>query len=510
MDLPQLKTMKSLQLTIPGLYGIDLHPYQKVGVAAIQSVERLILGDDVGLGKTVQSVAGVQLLHSMGVLDRRDVLVICPKGVRPDWFSTFKDHTPLTPLIGDESDQKCKFLDRQFNVLIIGHPTARIRVDLLSQRPWKMIIVDEGMFKNSNSKTFAAIRKMTDKAQRTLILNATSFEVSMGEVYSHIELTSPGLISYDRFKEQYCKVEQTRVRTKYRTTIIKEKISGPKTLNSIPELKELMNKFYIKRTAEEVSVQLPKKVRKNIRVELLPCQKAEYVEQIEQFRKKMFGPAQLLYNLLRISDGKLKNWALEPNPEKVSAKGQALQNLVQSLGNQQFIVYSTYLDPLLASAKIVKAMGKRIGFYSGENQGSRDKHLAEFKAGQRDCMFLTQAAQRGLNIQNCQHMIMMNQLYNAMARDQLEGRIRRVTSAFENVFIYNILTVDTVEQNLIEMLSQREVLSNIINDEGSGISGLTPEQLELILKPRKSLVNKKSLKNSFEIFGGKLDDESEF
>jgi SNF2 family DNA or RNA helicase len=488
MELSQIKSLKSIQLTIPGVYGLELYPFQKVGVAAVQSTPRLILGDDVGLGKTVQSISAIQLLHNTEELSRNDTLIICPKACRPDWFKTIKAHTPLTPLIGDESDKNCKYLDRKWNVLILGYPTARIRIEQLMKVPWRLIVLDEGMFKNADSKTFAAIKQMTDKAQRVLILNATSMEISLAEIYSHIELISPGLISFEDFKTRFCRIEKRYFKTIYKTLKCEEKIVGPKNIESLRELKEFMNKFYLKRTYSDVAVQLPEKIIKNIRVDLLPCQNKAYTEEIRKYQNRQIKGSELLYNLLRICDGKLGNWKDEPNPETVSAKGQALMNLVASLGNQQGIVYSTYLDPLLASAKIVKSMGKRIGFYTGQNDSTRDLHFDEFKEGKRDWLFITKAAQRGKNLENCAHMIMLNQLYNASARTQLEGRISRINSKHKNIFIYNLIAAETIEENVLDLLDQREAISGYINEDGDGFKNLTDEQVNKILKSRKSLI----------------------
>src|SRR5882724_1711856 len=318
MELAQLKSLKSIQLTIPGIYGLELYPFQKVGVAAIQSTPRMILGDDVGLGKTIQSVAAIQLLHNTEELECQDTLIICPKTVRPDWFKAIRAYTALTPIIGDETDKDCKYLSRKWNVLILGYPTSRVRVAHLIKVPWKMIILDEGMFKNADSKTFAAIRQLTDKAQRVLILNATSLEVSLGEIYSHIELASPGLISFEEFKSRFCKIEKQYFKTKYKTLKYNEKIVGPKSIESLRELKELMSKFYLKRAYADVSIQLPEKIVKNIRVDLLPVQNKAYLAEVKKYRDKEIKGAALLYNLLRICDGKLDNWRNEKNPEELS------------------------------------------------------------------------------------------------------------------------------------------------------------------------------------------------
>jgi SNF2 family DNA or RNA helicase len=133
-------------------------------------------------------------------------------------------------------------------------------------------------------------------------------------------------------------------------------------------------------------------------------------------------------------------------------------------------------------------MGKRIGFYTGQNDSTRDLHFDEFKEGKRDWLFITKAAQRGKNLENCAHMIMLNQLYNASARTQLEGRISRINSKHKNIFIYNLIAAETIEENVLDLLDQREAISGYINEDGDGFKNLTDEQVNKILKSRKSLI----------------------
>ncbi len=497
MNLEQLKQIQNPKLTIPGLYDIELYPFQKLGVMAIHNTPRLILGDSVGLGKTVQSTSAIQLLHNLDELTTKDVLVVCPKAVRPDWSKTIKNHTALTPLIGDESDKNCQYLKRRWNVLILGFPTVRVRIEQLLKNPFKMIIVDEGLFKNADSKTFSALKQLTDKAHRVLILNATSMEISLAEVYSHIEIIQPGLISFEDFKTRFCKVEKKYFRTVYRTLKFTEKITGFKDLGAAEDLKNFISPFYIKRSYDDVSVQLPEKVIKNIRVELLPAQKREYTLQISKYKDKQIKGSALCYNLLRICDGKLDNFEKEELPTKVSAKAQAFESLLDSIGNKPIVVYSTYIAPLLAFARVVKASGRKVGFFTGKNEDTRDAHLEEFKRGERDVLMLTKAGQRGINLENSAHLILINQLFNGSAATQLHGRISRITSKFDHIFVYNLLTVDTIEEEVLNLLEQRGTVSEFINEEGS-ISELNENQVALLLKSRKSLINKESLDHSLE------------
>lgn len=508
MNLNQLKQIQNPQLTVPGLFGIDLYPFQKIGaIAAVEVCPRLIIGDQVGLGKTIQSIAAIQILHNLNQLTVNDTLIVCPGAAKEQWKEAFTKHTSLSSVVAETADSSGKYLKRRFNNLIMSFSTMRSHVEFLKDQPFKKIVVDEGLFKNAEGQTFQALHTLVRKIPRLLILNANPLENNLDETYSHIELIQPGLIGKQEFLDRFCEVEIRYYRTKYRTLKSDQKIVGPKSLEALQELKNFMSDFYIARTSddENINIQLPKKTRKVIYVNLKKAQKEAYVSELKLFKEKKIKPSQLLPNLLRICHGKKEKWKEEKNPEKFSAKADAFITLINSLGKQQFIFYSTFNDPLFACAKIVNSMGKRIGFFTGlQKEEDRQRHLAEFKRGERDALFVNNAAQRALNIENCAHLICLNQLYNPTAREQLEGRIRRLSSKFENVFIYHLIAKNTVEENILELQDKKEELAKYINTDGEAPDDLTDEQMEKLLGRRKSLINRDSLEESKEIFESEL------
>lgn len=508
MNLSQLKKIQNPQLTIPGLFGIELYPFQKIGVmAAVEVCPRMILGDSVGLGKSIQSIASIQVLHNLNQLSTKDTLIVCPGAAKEQWSGFFKDHTALSSVIAETSDNGGKYLNRRFNNLIMSFSTMRSHVNFLKDHPFKKIVVDEGLFKNSEGQTFQALQTLTKKAPRLLILNANQLENCLDETYSHIELIRPGMISKQEFMDRFCKVETKFFRTKYRTLKSITKIVGPKSLEALQELKVLLSEFYIARTPEDAGMedQLPKKVVKTIYVDLKKSQKVAYLEQLKLFKERKVKPASLLPNLLRICHGKRERWKEEKNPEDFSAKADAFITLINSFNKGPFIFYSTFNDPLLACAKIVTALGWRVGFFTGlQKEVDRQRHLAEFKRGERNALFVNNAAQRALNIETCRYLIELNQLYNPTAREQLEGRVRRLSSKFENVFIYKLIAKNTVEERILELQDKKEELANYINADGECPETLTEEQLEKLLGRRKSLINRESLEDSKEVFETEL------
>jgi SNF2 family DNA or RNA helicase len=516
MEFSQLKALKSVDLTIPSFYG-TLKNFQRTGVMAAFTHLRLIIGDMVGMGKTVESVALLCLLYDQDQLPLNSALVICQGTQREDWEKEFKKFCPLKAKIGYSEDRKCNYLKTKNNVLILSYDTVSARLEELSKINWSVIIVDEpSAIKNHLTKRWAAVKTLTDKSFRVILLNATSIEKSLGDGYSSGELLETGFWgSYQNFLDTYCNVKIKRFKTKYNTWITEQSIIGIKSIESLQQLQKKFSKYYFRRTYAEVGLEMPSKTPKIIPVILKDCQKKEYLEQLEAFKPLKKGdpprkiprprPAQFLYNLLKICDGKLVDWKLVDKPETVSAKGEALSELIDKL-EEPFIIYSTYLDQLLAAAKIVKAKGLKIGFFTGHNRDTRQQHSDEFVEGKRDCLLITGSGSRGKNWPNSRHMIFLNQVYNPELREQIEGRITRLTSGFPNVFIWHLITKDTIEENVLLLQKHRKEIASLVNEEGD-IADLTEEQIDFLLNGRKSLLNKDELELTEELFKEDLTEK---
>lgn len=507
MEISQLKLIKNPELTIPSFRG-ELKGFQKIGVTACFLHPRIILGDNTGLGKTVQSIATLCLLYDHNKLPNKTTLVVCPNGLREDWKKAIEKFSPFKVIAGTTEDRNCNFLNRNNNVTVVSYNTLLNRVDILEKHGFQTVILDEASYvKNTESKTFQAVRRLTDKANRVLICNATSIENSIADMFAMGELIEPGFFgNYQDYLNVYCETETKYFRTKYRTLKSNTVVVGPKSIQAVEHLKSRIGKFYLRRSYEDVEVELPNEVVRLIPVALKECQKREYLELVKQFHNKKIKGASLLYNLLRVCDGKREDWSKVDKPEKVSAKGEALMDLVESFDGDQFIIYSTYIDPLMAAAKIVKSMGLKIGFYTGVNNETREAHSDAFIKGEIDCLLVTKAGARGKNWGNARHLVELNSVYNPSLQHQIRSRIKRLDSVHKTVFIHKFFAQDTIEENVLALLDRKGALSKYVNDDGE-LDKLSDKQIELLLSRRVSLINPESLEYTYESLSAELDKE---
>ncbi len=219
------------QYTITG----ELRPYQAQGVDLWKQVKRLLIGDDVGLGKTLIGIGGMtipELLPMAVVVQthlptqwRQSIHRFIPFGLRTHAVQTTKPYT----------------LPADADVVVFRYSQLVGWVDVLAQPYFKSVVFDEIQeLRRSDSQKYQAARSLARSAPYCLGLSATPIYNKGAEIYNVIDLLNPGALgSLDEFMREW--------------TTGHDIVSNPKALGSF--LRE--NHFFLRRTREEVGMQLP-------------------------------------------------------------------------------------------------------------------------------------------------------------------------------------------------------------------------------------------------------------
>ena len=69
------------------------YPFQEVGISKTLAMKRVINGDDMGCGKTAQSIVSVERAGAT------PCLVICPASLKINWEREVRNFTDLNPLV---------------------------------------------------------------------------------------------------------------------------------------------------------------------------------------------------------------------------------------------------------------------------------------------------------------------------------------------------------------------------------------------------------------------------
>ena len=196
---------------------LSLMPHQ-INVAHRLSEEhfpRVILADEVGLGKTIE--AGIYIKEMMARNLAERILIIVPASLLNQWqfemqnkFNisfTIYDGKKIKELKKKGSYKSANLLSNPFyydNLIICSLQFARNRkyIELLSQVSWDIVIFDEahhlrryllntmtGYYRETLNYELA--RSLSDNAESLLLLTATPLQLHSFELYSLIELIHP-------------------------------------------------------------------------------------------------------------------------------------------------------------------------------------------------------------------------------------------------------------------------------------------------------------------------------
>jgi SNF2 family DNA or RNA helicase len=177
---------------------------------------RMILADEVGLGKTIEAGMIMKELRARGLAGR--ILVICPSSLQLQWQQELKSKFNETFEILDGAALKHLGRDganpwQKLDSVICSLPFAshKSRVDAIVESDWDLVVFDEAhrvrrWLQGKTAKTTQAYRLADELKELTsglLLLTATPMQLHSFELYSLIELVEPGIFpSFSSYENQ--------------------------------------------------------------------------------------------------------------------------------------------------------------------------------------------------------------------------------------------------------------------------------------------------------------------
>lgn len=196
---------------------VDMIPHQMfiAGEVSKRLVPRVLLADEVGLGKTIEAGLILHRLHLTGRADR--VLILVPEPLIHQWFVELLRRFNLLFSIFDE--ERCKsieendpetnpFLDSQLVLcslaFLAGNPG---RTGQAVEASWEMVIVDEAhhleWHPEKPSIQYRLVEQLARNAPGLLLLTATPHQLGPEGHFARLRLLDPDRYSVlERFLEE--------------------------------------------------------------------------------------------------------------------------------------------------------------------------------------------------------------------------------------------------------------------------------------------------------------------
>ena len=232
---------------------LELPEFQRygAGVSFRNADVGLLNNDDVGLGKTVQTIAAASLLDAEFCK-----VVLCPSFLKQQWAGEVKrwaplfrrKHDPVVHVIwpkGDKRSQKAAPLDAEW--VIAYYLDAERAIDLVGNRPYLLVADEIHNVRGYKTQRLESLTAASTFASARLGLTASPMYNDPAGIYPALQLIQPGYWgNFYSFAKRYCGASDGA----YGMVLGKKLTHGE-------ELRRRMSTMSFRRTRQDVFDQLP-------------------------------------------------------------------------------------------------------------------------------------------------------------------------------------------------------------------------------------------------------------
>ena len=472
---------------VPANFHGTLRPYQRDGLNWLQFLREHdlagILADDMGLGKTVQVLAHLLCEKHAGRADRPS-LVVAPTSVIGNWRSEAERFArDLRVLVLHGQSRKAHF-ERlaEYDVVVTTYSLLSRDAKELASQAYHALILDEAQFVK-NAKTKASLAARCIEARHRLCLTGTPMENHLGELWSLFHILMPGLLG-----------DQKQFRKLFRTPI---ETHGDDSRRE--QLAARVRPFLLRRTKDEVEIDLPPKTEMTRSIELGSSQRDLY----ESIRLAMNDKVRqaiartgLERSTIVILDAllKLRQVCCDPRLLKIeearnvaeTAKLEALMEMLEEMleEGRRILLFSQFTSMIALIEQELRRRELRWVKIVGDTR-DRDSPVRQFQAGEVQLFLISlRAGGTGLNLTAADTVIHYDPWWNPAVEDQATDRAHRIGQD-KPVFVYRLIVSGSVEEKMLALQARKRELAEGIYKAGGAKGGtpLSATDLEVLFQP---------------------------
>jgi len=460
---------------------IELLPHQlEPALAVVRGLgTRMLLADDVGLGKTVQAALVVAELRLRGAADR--VLILTPAGLREQWAAELRDRVHLAAHLLDAATVRRRQSTLPLDVNAWQTvPIATASIDYV-KRPdvlravaacrWDVLIVDEAHNVAAESDRHDAVAALASRTPYVLLLTATPHN---GDTRAFVSLCNLGAVDRDRtlvFRRTRADVRAGAVR-RVRHLHVRRSRAEIKMHALLAGFIRAVRREHGDDISLAASV-LQKRALSSARSlertigRRLDALDSEVDEQTPQLRLPLSDPSGELTPAddepAWSADLKLSSAAVERDllrevaaaariasrrESKIAALGRLLRRV-----REPVLVFTEFRDTLVHLRDSLACPVAIL--HGGLDRAERSAALNAFTSGRVAALLATDAAGEGLNLhQGCRLVVNLELPWNPMRLEQRIGRVDRIGQR-RTVHAVHFIARDSVETRILDRLRDR-------------------------------------------------------
>ncbi|MFI7444868.1 DEAD/DEAH box helicase [Nonomuraea indica] len=390
----------------------ELRLYQELGAAFALVVGRAVLGDEMGLGKSVQALVAIG--HVIAREREHHHLIICPASLVDTWLQEIAETLPEVPAFayrGPDADADRRRWMTERGLLIVSFNMATALAGHSLPRLGFAVVDEAHLVKNPGSQRTQATAALVTQARRCLLMGGTPMENNAREFLNVIELANP-----DKGRD------------------LRRVFGGGERAHREPDrFRRVIADVYLRRNKSDVMQELPPLTLHDELISLKRSERREYeqialTEHVMTVRKK-----------------------LTTLGGRASGKMQRLDEIAQECraNEQKLLVFSFFRDALVLAEAI---LGSDCSVLHGDVRSpDRARQISDFERAPGFAALVAQitVGGQGLNLHSASVIVILEPQDRPSTEWQAAGRAHRIGQT-RPVTLYRLITLDTLEERLVQ------------------------------------------------------------
>ncbi len=439
-----------LQPPISGAFSdvLDLPPqcepygYQWAGIKFLVDHDGALLGDDMGTGKTVQSILAMRLLFQRGQI--KSALIVCPLSVLRNWDREAEKWARdlLLTVVRGAKEVRTTCWRTPTHIWLTTYDTLRQDIETLQQIDrgrFDLVILDEAQrIKNPGTGITQAVRSIRGGIRWGL--TGTPIENKLDELVSIFRYLKP--------------------------EIVKREWETP------AEAKAAIKDHFLRRRKADVLKDLPQKHEMPVYLRMSEAQMQSYgrmeSERVLQLHRQ--GTAITAGNILTLIT-ELKKIC---NRDPATGESVKLEWLKESLedisaGGDKVLVFTQYREARFGGSDWLTdelADYGTINYSSASTDRQRDAVLTSFRTDPTKVVFVGNPRTAGVGVNElvvANYVVHFDHWWNPAIANQATDRAHRPKQT-KTVFVYHLWVEDTIEEMIQKKLEEKQLLYDVVID----------------------------------------------
>lgn len=505
-------------LCLEGLQEVEHLPHQ---IETVRKVlrhfhGRVLLADEVGLGKTIEACLLLReyLLRGMA----RRVLILVPAPLVSQWQEELSRKFQLEfaiPPKGVASERDAFWREHDRVLASIAFAKTRKRATVVAAHPWDLVIVDEAHHcRNRSTLNWQLVNSLQRKFM--FLLSATPVQNNLLELYNLLTLLAPGHL---------------RTEADFRKRFVKR--GDPRGALNRERLRSLLGEVMVRNTRSLVQLNLPPRYAQTILAQPAGAEEQLYRKLTEYLRVRGSGlaggpdasdaatpdepwdidafpaerdtalrapvsrmqlssllaaqgshPAAIAASLGRIagSDPEAAELAQLAASIRHSAKDDRLLELLRQSQGHKLLIFVNFRRTLGHLERLLAAHGLRFSVFSGDRTTKEKDDAVSIFRDEVPIMLCTESGGEGRNLQFADTLVNYDLPWNPMKIEQRIGRIHRYGQT-RDVFVLNLCTSGSLEARILQVLNEKiRMFELVVGEIGSILGNLEEgEQFESLV-----------------------------